>query len=160
MSTTDTETGSFSEIATITNENYADMPSTRGVDLGAYNGQEIYVAFRLITRDGYMLTIDNVGFYGDIEKAGQSGVENISDNAAITVDNNWVRCTAEKVESISVYDASGRIVAQNSNSSSSSDQFRLFFCYFKFPVIGCSHKKLIPVSSELILTQTDKISSI
>lgn len=120
VSTTDTETGSFSEIATITNENYADMPSTRGVDLGAYNGQEIYVAFRLITRDGYMLTIDNVGFYGDIEKAGQSGVENISDNAAITVDNNWVRCTAEKVESISVYDASGRIVAQNSNSSSLS----------------------------------------
>lgn len=120
VSTTDTETGSFSEIATITNENYADMPSTRGVDLGAYNGQEIYVAFRLITRDGYMLTIDNVGFYGDIEKAGQSGVENISDNAAITVDNNWVRCTAEKVESISVYDASGRIVAQNSNNSSLS----------------------------------------
>lgn len=120
VSTTDTETASFTKLATIANETFADTPSTRGVDLGAYNGQEIYVAFRLITRDGYMLTIDNVGFYGDIEKAGQSGVENISDNAAITVDNNWVRCTAEKVESISVYDASGRIVAQNSNSSSLS----------------------------------------
>lgn len=118
VSTTDMETESFTAVATIGEETYADAPSTRGVDLSAYNGKDIHVAFRLTTHDGYFLTIDNVGFYGDIEKAGASGIENVINNEGIIVDGQQVTCIAENVESISIYDASGRLVAGNRNSAS------------------------------------------
>ena len=90
-----------------------------------------------------------------------SAVRNFEDRSyarifGIVLNHRNVENETEKVNAFAEKNNPG----QNSNSSSSSDQFRLFFCYFKFPVIGCSHKKLIPVSSELILTQTDKISSI
>lgn len=116
VSTTDAEPESFTSILTVTDENFATNPSTRGVDLGAYKGQNIYVAIRLTTTDGYMLSIDNIGFYGDIVKGGSS-VESVAADGRLWVSAGQVVCSAEQVDRIVVFDASGRQVAGCENQS-------------------------------------------
>lgn len=100
VSTTDAEPESFTSILTVTDEIFATNPSTRGVDLGAYKGQNIYVAIRLTTTDGYMLSIDNIGFYGDIVKGGSS-VESIAADGRLWVSAGQVVCSAEHKPSLS-----------------------------------------------------------
>lgn len=116
VSTTDAEPESFTSILTVTDENFATNPSTRGVDLGAYKGQNIYVAIRLTTTDGYMLSIDNIGFYGDVVKGG-SGIESVAADGRLWVSAGQVVCSAEQVDRIVVFDASGRQVAGCENQS-------------------------------------------
>lgn len=116
VSTTDAEPESFTSVKTITDENFATNPSTRGIDLGAYKGQNIYVAIRLTTTDGYMLSIDNIGFYGDLVKGG-SGVESAVADGRLWMSEGQVVCSAEQVDRIVVFDASGRQVAACENQS-------------------------------------------
>ena len=116
VSTTDAEPESFTSILTVTDKDFATNPSTRRVDLGAYKGQNIYVAIRLTTTDGYMLSIDNIGFYGDIVKGGSS-VESVAADGRLWVSAGQVVCSAEQVDRIVVFDASGRQVAGCENQS-------------------------------------------
>ena len=109
VSTTGTETADFEKVLTV--ENDASQPSLHGVDLSKYDGKEIYLAIRLVTADGYFLTIDNVGFYGNVSLA-QGGISNIADNNwKVTVSSEELTCTADNVSNIAVYDMSGRFVA-------------------------------------------------
>ena len=77
VSSTGTETADFEKLLTV--ENDANQPGLHGVDLSKYDGKEIYLAIRLVTADGYFLTIDNVGFYGNVSLA-QGGISSIADN--------------------------------------------------------------------------------
>jgi len=109
VSTTGTETADFEKVLTV--ENDASQPSLHGVDLSKYDGKEIYLAIRLVTADGYFLTIDNVGFYGNVSLA-QGGISSIADNNwKVTVSSEELTCTADNVSNIAVYDMSGRFVA-------------------------------------------------
>ena len=117
VSTTNTDPSSFSVCTTIVDETFANAPSTRGIDLGAYNGQDIYVAIRLITADGFFLTIDNIGFYGDVVKKEFSSVESVAADARIWANDGQVVCAAENVQRISIFDASGRLVVDCENQS-------------------------------------------
>lgn len=116
VSTTDAETASFSSVKTVTGETFATKPSTRGIDLSAYKGQDIYVAIRLTTTDGYMLSIDNVGFYGDVVKK-ETGIGAVVVDGRLWFDGSRVVCNAENVQRISLFDASGRLVADVRNQS-------------------------------------------
>lgn len=109
VSSTGTETADFEKLLTV--ENDANQPGLHGVDLSKYDGKEIYLAIRLVTADGYFLTIDNVGFYGNVSLA-QGGISNIADNNwKVTVSSEELTCTADNVSNIAVYDMSGRFVA-------------------------------------------------
>lgn len=109
VSSTGTETADFEKLLTV--ENDANQPGLHGVDLSKYDGKEIYLAIRLVTADGYFLTIDNVGFYGNVSLA-QGGISSIADNNwKVTVSSEELTCTADNVSNIAVYDMSGRFVA-------------------------------------------------
>ncbi|MGN0222806.1 MAG: choice-of-anchor J domain-containing protein [Muribaculaceae bacterium] len=54
----------YSTAATVKNESI--YTKSRGVDLGSYAGQEIWVAFRVRTTGGEALILDNIGIYGDV----------------------------------------------------------------------------------------------
>ena len=115
VSTTGTETADFEKVLTV--ENDASQPSLHGVDLSKYNGKEIHLAIRLVTADGYFLTIDNVGFYGNVEHA-QGGISNIKDNGwKVAVDGEELTCTAENVNNITIYDISGRFAASSNSQT-------------------------------------------
>lgn len=115
VSTTGTETADFEKVLTV--ENDASQPSLHGVDLSKYNGKEIHLAIRLVTADGYFLTIDNVGFYGNVEHA-QGGISNIKDNGwKAAVDGEELTCTAENVNNITIYDISGRFAASSNSQT-------------------------------------------
>lgn len=109
VSTTGTETADFEKVLTV--EKDASQPTLHGVDLGKYNGKEIYLAIRLVTADGFFLTIDNVGFYGNVSLA-QGGISDIENsNWKVTVNGEELTCTAGNVSNIAIYDMSGRLVA-------------------------------------------------
>ena len=109
VSSTGTETADFEKLLTV--ENDANQPGLHGVDLSKYDGKEIYLAIRLVTAYGYFLTIDNVGFYGNVSLA-QGGISSIADNNwKVTVSSEELTCTADNVSNIAVYDMSGRFVA-------------------------------------------------
>ncbi|WP_300132102.1 T9SS type A sorting domain-containing protein [uncultured Barnesiella sp.] len=63
-----------------------------------------------------MLSIDNIGFYGDIVKGGSS-VESVAADGRLWVSAGQVVCSAEQVDRIVVFDASGRQVAGCENQS-------------------------------------------
>lgn len=89
---------------------------SRGVDPGANKGQNIYAAIRPTTTDGYMLSIDNIGFYGDIVKDG-SAVESVATDGRLWASAGQMVCSAEQVDRIVAFDASGRQVAGCENQS-------------------------------------------
>lgn len=86
--------------------NESVTPKTRGLSLSKYNGKDIYIAFNITTKIGDALCLDNIGIYGDV----CDGVDSInSNNGIIFVGDNYIG--AADAKSISVADASGRIVA-------------------------------------------------
>ena len=98
---------------TYASSDYSDVT----FDLSKYNGKEIHLAIRLVTADGYFLTIDNVGFYGNVEHA-QGGISNIKDNGwKVAVDGEELTCTAENVNNITIYDISGRFAASSNSQT-------------------------------------------
>ncbi|MEG2179473.1 MAG: choice-of-anchor J domain-containing protein [Bacteroidales bacterium] len=98
---------SFNTVATVKGENSTINPSTRGIELGAYAGKNIHVAFRLRTLDGYVLTLDNLGFY-DADPSGIT-VKSI-DGVEIRVIDNELIVTGMEVAGINLFNASGSVL--------------------------------------------------
>lgn len=118
VSVTDTELSSFTKVAEVKKENFATDPSTRGISLSEYAGKDIYVAFRLVTADGYFMALDNVAFYGDVAGDG-SGIESAESEELVMVQRgNELVCLADNVENIELFDVSGRLVRSSQGESS------------------------------------------
>ncbi len=60
VSTTNTEVSSFASLFHIANDDISCSQTTETVDLSAYIGQEIYIAFRFVDRDGAQIALDNI----------------------------------------------------------------------------------------------------
>jgi hypothetical protein len=114
ISDSDDDPWSFSTVKTITNESTTSQ--IHGVDLSSYAGSNIYVAIRLVSRNCYILTVDNVGFYGDVEKIA-TGVNTVStaSKAQIIVNGGQV-LGSNDVTMITVNDIGGRMVAKSASN--------------------------------------------
>lgn len=120
VSTTGTETADFTKVLTVENE--SGQPTLHGIDLGQYEGQEIYLAIRLTTDDGYFLTIDNVGFYGGVTLS-TSGVNgNLAADGKVVVTRDAVTYTGSDATSLAIYDLGGRIVASSDGAAIATAQ--------------------------------------
>ena len=64
VSTGEDQWWDYSEALAIDDED--EYVATRGIDLSQYAGQDVYVGFKIITRDGEALLLDNLSFYGDV----------------------------------------------------------------------------------------------
>lgn len=97
-----------------TEEEYiAESPDfkTRGLSLGEYaENAEIYIAFRLRSKNCENLILDNIELYGgDVA----TSVTNVVENAYnVTVNANAVEVEGPAVESVALYTASGALVAR------------------------------------------------
>lgn len=102
---------------TVTQENPATVPATRGIDLVDYAGKEINLAFRLNTRDGYALTLDNIGLYGN----GVSSIDKVSEEnnilSIITEGETLHVISTSAVKSVTVYDSLGNLVKKANNTN-------------------------------------------
>lgn len=108
----------YTSEAKISNE--STTPKTRGISLGKYNGKNIAVAFNIVSKKGEALCLDNLGFYGGIEKVA-TGIKDIASDAheMIAFDSNSF--AAAGAASISIVDVSGRTVMNvNGNEASIS----------------------------------------
>lgn len=114
ISTTDDELSSFSTGLDVINEQ-PDSPATRGIDLSNYAGQEIYLAFRLVSRDCFILTLDNIGLYG----VTPSGVNKIDANqiGKISIENKTINVSSDDVKAIQLFDTSGSLIKTTEGSS-------------------------------------------
>ena len=93
-------------------------PQTRGIDLGKYKGETVYVAVNVRTANGEALILDNFGLYGDLSFA-SSGIENVSGETGfeVSVNGGVVTVSGEEAATIAVYTLEGNNVAQTRGSS-------------------------------------------
>lgn len=104
-------------VMTIDKENPLTLPATRGIDLKEYAGQEITVAFRVKTKDGYALTFDNIGLYGGITTSVKETVAENGKPVIITEGETLRVVSAAAVKSVTVYDSLGNLVKQANNTN-------------------------------------------
>lgn len=94
-------------------------PKSRGIDLSKYKGNDVYIAFNLVSAKGEVLCLDNIGLYGDVVFTGNkfdAGVKDIKNDAdGIIVDNNKI--TAVGATAVNVVDLAGRTVVSAADSS-------------------------------------------
>ena len=119
VSTTDTELSSFTKIVGVENENLAINPSIRGYNLSEFANKHIYIAFRLTTPDGYFMTIDNIGLYGDINNI-PTDINNAEDDI-INIEGNNIRCNVQGDVNIEIYDSYGKLIMKSNNNNVSID---------------------------------------
>ena len=107
----DSEWGEW--FSTVMSVNQEDIyTKARGISLSKYADKDIIVAIGVVSKNGEALILDNIGFYGDVEKSEATAI-----NAAVAgADENTIRITdnsvmAENGARIIVNDASGRLVA-------------------------------------------------
>lgn len=86
---------------------------TRGLDLSSYADKEIYIAFRIRSKNCEHLILDNIELYG-----GEiSAVDEITNNDLfVKVSDNAIEVVGTDVEKIVVCDMSGRTVAETDNN--------------------------------------------
>lgn len=118
VSVTDTELSSFAKVAEVQQENFLTDPATRGVDLSAYAGKDIYVAFRQVTPDGYFMALDNIAFYGDVAGSCTGIDEAVAGGVDLFLRGSELVCQSDHVESIELFDAGGRMVKAGYQRSS------------------------------------------
>lgn len=109
VSTSDDVWYNYSSEFSIDNENIA--PQTRGIDLGKYNGQDIYVAVNVRTSNGEAMILDNFGLYGDVRLV-QTGINNTlaDSNVRISIDGDSLCIMADNVLNVSVYSLDGKLL--------------------------------------------------
>lgn len=100
----------------------AESPSfkTRGVDLSEYSGEEVHIAFQLVSKNCESLVLDNIGLYGGFEISGIEDVLSDGDAVGILQIQNKV-VASDDVDSLSILDLSGRIVAESKENELSTD---------------------------------------
>ncbi|MBP5757780.1 MAG: T9SS type A sorting domain-containing protein, partial [Bacteroidales bacterium] len=121
ISTTNTDTASFTVLTTIEDES-GDAWQRHAVDLSAYAGQDVYIAIQLISDDMNMLWIDNVKIAGPatlvsdepigIETAAGSDI-NVYPNPA----TGMITIAAANIIRIEVIDAMGRVAMTQNGSA-------------------------------------------
>jgi len=109
--TSQTNHASFTDVATYTESDFsiAAITSLKTIDLSAYNGQQIYIAFVMIQDDGDNWYIDNVNVTGTL------GTTEFENNSNLTTYPNptkdFVKIeTVESIKKIEVYDVIGNEV--------------------------------------------------
>ncbi len=118
VSTTNTDTALFATVFTQIAEN-GNKWQRRAVDLSAYAGQSIYIAFQLISDDQNMLVIDNIKIMGNATVSTE-GIHSVQ-NGEISVYPNPTTGkiaigTDGVVNSVEIFDVTGRVVlSQNGN---------------------------------------------
>lgn len=81
---------------------------TRGIELVEYAGKETYIAFRLRSKNGENLVLDNIGLYG----GELSSIDEITtQTVGINVSEDVITVTGTEVSDITVIDVNGRIIA-------------------------------------------------
>lgn len=91
---------------------------TRGLDLSEYVNQNIFIAFRLRSKNCEALVLDNIGLYGGLELVDVSvSINDITGDASqvIVVEDDCVKANVA-VKSMMLMDMSGKIVAQTENT--------------------------------------------
>ena len=107
---------SFSTVMSVNQEDI--YTKARGISLSKYADKDIIVAIGVVSKNGEALILDNIGFYGDVEKSEATAI-----NAAVAgAGENTIRITdnsvmAENGARIIVNDASGRLVADGEGSA-------------------------------------------
>ncbi len=109
--TSQTNHASFTDVATYTESDFSigAVTSLKTINLSAYNGQQIYIAFVMIQDDGDNWYIDNVNVTGTL------GIPEFQNNLDLSIypnpTNNFVNIvTTESIEKIEIYDILGKIV--------------------------------------------------
>ncbi|MDY5657446.1 MAG: T9SS type A sorting domain-containing protein, partial [Prevotella sp.] len=106
----------FSSVMSVSQEDI--YTKARGISLSKYADKDIIVAIGVVSKNGEALILDNIGFYGDVEKSEANAI-----NAAVAgADENTIQITdnsvmAENGARIIVNDASGRLVADGEGSA-------------------------------------------
>lgn len=98
-------------------------PQTRGIDLGKYNGENIYVAIQVKTQDGEAMIFDNLGLYGDV-KFIETGVDriNAADECRLIVDGDTLRVVNGDKSEITICSLDGKTVAKVNGTSADLSQ--------------------------------------
>lgn len=119
--TSQTDIASFTTVATYAEADFATtspMSSQKTVDLSAYNGQQIYVAFVMEQNDGDNWFVDNVAVTGTL---GTSSFNNFETKVSLYPNptNGLVNIlTKENVDTIEVYGILGNLLKSVSNQTS------------------------------------------
>ena len=92
---------------------------TRGVSLSYYSGREIYVAFRIRSKNCEHLILDNIELHGDIT----TGVEEVGTVSAanIKVSENAITVVGVEASAIELFDMSGASVASVAGNEVSTE---------------------------------------
>ena len=93
---------------------------TRGISLKEYAGQEIYIAFRLRSKNCEHLILDNIELYNGTILP--TAINDVADAAVnVTVSGNRIDVEGEDVVAVNLYSADGSLVAQSNGSLSTAD---------------------------------------
>ncbi len=87
---------------------------TRGFCLDEYIGKEIFIAFRLKTKNGECLILDNIGIYDP----SASGIEDVVENTKylVTIADGKIKANGDyDIYKMTLHELSGREVAQSNN---------------------------------------------
>ena len=103
-----------------TKEEYYNESSdfkTRGISLKDYAGkEEIYIAFRLRSKNCEHLILDNIELYGGTIL--ETGINGVCEGVVnVSVSDNTIQVGGEGIVSIKVYAANGSLVAKNTGNS-------------------------------------------
>lgn len=93
---------------------------TRGLCLDEYIGKEIFIAFRLRTKNGECLILDNIGIYDPTA----SGIEEVVDNTKylVTIADGKIKANGNyDIYKMTLHELSGREVAQSNNGELTID---------------------------------------
>ena len=98
----------------------AESPSfkTRGVELSSYQGDTIYVAFRLRSKNCEHLILDNIGLYGG-ELSAAKNIEQSQANIVMT--NSAIEVKGVEVTQLALYSVNGSQVASIASNSISTE---------------------------------------
>ncbi len=112
ISTTNTDTASFSTLTTINEEE--GVWTRRHLDLSAYAGQTVSIAFQLVSCDMFRLLVDNVKIMGPATLAGDEpsvGLEQAANEVRLYPNPTTGHLTiaAQNITRIEVIDAMGRV---------------------------------------------------
>lgn len=111
---------SYSSLCPVYLENGTTV-QTHGASLKKYAGQDVYIAFKLMTKIGDRVLLDNIGLYG-ISTA--TGINTVSAEAVKGIAYNGNAVTATGATSITVADISGRTVVSAAASKADVSQLQ------------------------------------
>lgn len=109
VSETNDERWDYSKIFSQPMEDAATV-QTHGVSLAQYAGKDVYIAFRLNSRPGDRLLLDNIGLYNLTPGVTAIGGAAADKAAAVTYDATTATATAPGATAMAVTDLAGRTV--------------------------------------------------